>query len=80
MNTALVGLGVGMALAFAGWFGGFGAFLLVAALGAIGFVAGKFIDGDLDPDEFFRSRSHDRDGAGAGNGNRTRDRDGDHLR
>lgn len=79
MNTALVGLGVGMALAFAGWFGGFGAFLLVAALGAIGFVAGKFIDGDLDPDEFFRSRSHDRDGA-SGAGNRTRDRDGDRLR
>lgn len=84
MNTALVGLGVGMALAFAGWFGGFGAFLLVAALGAIGFVAGKFIDGDLDPDEFFRSRSsdrsRDRDRSGAGTGSRTRDRDGDRLR
>ncbi|MCZ4099336.1 hypothetical protein C8250_006535 [Streptomyces sp. So13.3] len=82
MNTALVGLGVGMALAFAGWFGGFGAFLLVAALGAIGFVAGKFIDGDLDPDEFFRSRSSDRsrDRSGTGTSSRTRDRDGDRLR
>ncbi|NEA59147.1 hypothetical protein G3I60_34565 [Streptomyces sp. SID13666] len=82
MNTALVGLGVGMALAFAGWFGGFGAFLLVAALGAIGFVAGKFIDGDLDPDEFFRSRSSDRsrDRSGTGTRSRTRDRDGDRLR
>ncbi|MCF3105051.1 hypothetical protein AB0C81_33965 [Streptomyces roseoverticillatus] len=60
MSMAVVGLIAGMALGFAGYFGGFGAFLLVAALGALGFVVGRFLDGDLDPGEFFRTR--DRDG------------------
>ncbi|MEV4925719.1 hypothetical protein [Streptomyces roseoverticillatus] len=60
MSMAAVGLIAGMALGFAGYFGGFGAFLLVAALGALGFVVGRFLDGDLDPGEFFRTR--DRDG------------------
>ncbi len=48
MSMAVVGLAAGMALGFAGYFGGFGAFLLVAALGLIGFVAGKFLDGELE--------------------------------
>ncbi|SEF69412.1 hypothetical protein SAMN05216223_101754 [Actinacidiphila yanglinensis] len=61
MSMAVIGLAVGMALGFAGWFGGFGAFLLVAALGAVGFVAGKFLDGDIEPGEFFRTRDRDRD-------------------
>ncbi|MFB7219241.1 hypothetical protein [Streptomyces sp. NPDC056227] len=56
MSMAVVGMVAGMALAFAGYFGGFGAFLLVAALGAIGFVAGRFVDGDLELGDFFRSR------------------------
>ncbi|MCB5168124.1 hypothetical protein LG634_25255 [Streptomyces bambusae] len=56
MSMAVTGLIAGMALGFAGYFGGFGAFLLVAALGAIGFVVGRFFDGDLEPGEFFRSR------------------------
>jgi hypothetical protein len=60
MSMAVVGLIVGMALAFAGYFGGFGAFLLVAALGAVGFVVGKCLDGDIEPGEFFRSRDRDR--------------------
>ncbi|GGW94704.1 hypothetical protein AR457_26700 [Streptomyces agglomeratus] len=55
MSMAVVGLVAGMALGFAGYFGGFGAFLLVAALGAIGFVVGKFADGDLEPGDFFRA-------------------------
>ncbi|GGK03027.1 hypothetical protein GCM10011583_38380 [Streptomyces camponoticapitis] len=59
MNMALVGLLAGMALAFAGYFGGFGAFLLVAALGAVGFVAGRFLDGDLEAGDFFRGRGRD---------------------
>ncbi|MEU6487054.1 MULTISPECIES: hypothetical protein [Streptomyces] len=59
MNMAVVGLLAGMALGFAGYFGGFGAFVLVAALGAIGFVAGRFLEGDLEPGEFFRSRDRD---------------------
>ncbi|MBL1097253.1 hypothetical protein [Streptomyces coffeae] len=56
MSMAVVGMIAGMALAFAGYFGGFGAFLLVAALGFVGFVAGRFLDGDLEPGDFFRSR------------------------
>ncbi|WP_031086106.1 hypothetical protein [Streptomyces sp. NRRL WC-3549] len=56
MSMAVVGLIAGMALGFAGYFGGFGAFLLVAALGAVGFVVGRFLDGDLEPGDFFRSR------------------------
>ena len=38
-------MAVGMALAFAGYFGGFGAFLLVAALGGLGAAAGHWADG-----------------------------------
>ncbi|MFF9868789.1 hypothetical protein ACF1G0_25895 [Streptomyces sp. NPDC013953] len=56
MSMAMVGLLAGMALGFAGYFGGFGAFVLVAALGAVGFVVGRFVDGDLEPGDFFRSR------------------------
>lgn len=60
MTMAGIGLIAGMALGFAGYFGGFGAFVLVAALGAIGFVAGRFLDGDLEAGEFFRKRDDDR--------------------
>ncbi|MFL4909423.1 hypothetical protein ACJ6WF_41130 [Streptomyces sp. MMS24-I2-30] len=56
MTMAMLGLVAGMALGFAGYFGGFGAFLLVAALGAVGFVAGRFMDGDLELGDFFRTR------------------------
>ncbi|MFC7266970.1 MULTISPECIES: hypothetical protein [Streptomyces] len=56
MSMAAVGLVAGMALAFAGYFGGFGAFLLVAALGAVGFVAGRFLDGDLKLGDSSRTR------------------------
>ncbi|KAA6222622.1 hypothetical protein CP973_12380 [Streptomyces albofaciens JCM 4342] len=61
MSMAVTGLLAGMALGFAGYFGGFGAFVLVAALGAIGFIVGRFVDGDLEPGEFFRTRTGDRD-------------------
>ncbi|MEU0396755.1 hypothetical protein ABZ208_29000 [Streptomyces sp. NPDC006208] len=56
MSMAVVGLMAGMALGFAGYFGGFGAFLLVAALGAVGFIGGRFLEGDLELGDFFRSR------------------------
>lgn len=59
MSMAVVGMIAGMALAFAGYFGGFGAFLLVAALGAVGFIAGRFLEGDLEPGDFFRTRGRD---------------------
>lgn len=48
MSYALVGLVIGMALGFAGYFGGFAAFLLVAALGVVGLLVGRYLDGDLD--------------------------------
>ncbi|MFD8636033.1 hypothetical protein [Streptomyces sp. NPDC059533] len=49
MGKDVLGLVVGMALGFAGWFGGFGAFLLVAALGGLGYAAGRYTErgGDL---------------------------------
>ncbi|CAL9603234.1 hypothetical protein [Streptomyces sp. Tu 3180] len=56
MSMAVVGMIAGMALGFAGYFGGFGAFLLVAALGAVGFVVGRFLQGDLEFGDFFRPR------------------------
>ncbi|WP_030766842.1 hypothetical protein [Streptomyces sp. NRRL F-2664] len=60
MSMAVAGMLAGIALGFAGYFGGFGAFLLVAALGAVGFVAGRFLDGDLDAGDLFRSRDRRR--------------------
>ncbi|MFI5687236.1 hypothetical protein [Streptomyces sp. NPDC051636] len=52
MNTATTGLAAGMALGFAGYFGGFWAFLLVLVLGTAGLIAGLAAQGDLD----FRGR------------------------
>ncbi|MDI6519789.1 hypothetical protein QMA61_26725 [Streptomyces coelicoflavus] len=60
MSMAVVGMIAGMALGFAGYFGGFGAFLLVAALGAVGFVVGRLLEGDTDLGDFFRSRDDRR--------------------
>ncbi|MGH4033596.1 hypothetical protein ACQB60_32230 [Actinomycetota bacterium Odt1-20B] len=56
MNTAVVGLFAGMALGVAAYFGGFGAFLLVAALGAVGFVAGRVVESGIDVREFLGGR------------------------
>ncbi|MEU0133022.1 hypothetical protein ABZ172_03120 [Streptomyces sp. NPDC006296] len=51
MSRPVVGMMAGMALAFAGYFGGFGAFLLVAALGGVGAFAGHWLDGGGVPDD-----------------------------
>ncbi|MFE2709278.1 hypothetical protein ACFXI6_25355 [Streptomyces mirabilis] len=48
MNAATTGLAAGMALGFAGYFGGFWAFLLVLVLGAAGLIVGFAVQGDLD--------------------------------
>ncbi|KMS89953.1 MULTISPECIES: hypothetical protein [Streptomyces] len=48
MDTAIAGLAAGMALGFAGYFGGFWAFLLVAFLGGIGLLVGLVLRGDID--------------------------------
>ena len=45
MNTPVVGMAAGMALAFAGFFGGVGAFLLVAAPRGLGWALGRWIEG-----------------------------------
>jgi hypothetical protein len=60
MRPSFVGLLVGMALGFALAFGGFDAFLIVAVISAIGFIAGKVIEGQIDLTPYL------------GGGNRTR--------
>lgn len=60
MSMAVAGMIAGMALGFAGYFGGFGAFLLVAALGAVGFVVGRFLEGQYELGDFFRRRDERR--------------------
>ncbi|TDV48746.1 hypothetical protein [Actinophytocola oryzae] len=48
MNSTTLGLLTGLALGFAGAFGGFGAFLIVLVLGALGLLVGRVLDGKLD--------------------------------
>lgn len=50
MSNSVLGLIVGLALGFAGWFGGLGAFLVVLVLGIIGLLVGRYLDGQLDLD------------------------------
>jgi hypothetical protein len=48
MDAATTGLAAGMALGFAGYFGGFWAFLLVLVLGTAGLIVSLVVQGDLD--------------------------------
>ncbi|MCS7477386.1 hypothetical protein ACFFQW_21830 [Umezawaea endophytica] len=48
MTATSLGLLSGLALGFAAAFGGFSAFLIVLAFGALGLVAGRVADGKLD--------------------------------
>lgn len=57
MTTTQLGILVGIALGFAGAFGGFGAFIIVLVLGAVGFVVGRVLEGEVDLDAVFRRRS-----------------------
>jgi hypothetical protein len=52
MNATLLGLISGLALGIAVAFGGFGAFVVVLLLGAIGLGVGRFLDGQLDLSAF----------------------------
>jgi hypothetical protein len=52
MNATTLGLLSGIALGLAAAFGGFGAFLIVLVLGAIGLLVGRFVDGKLDLSQF----------------------------
>jgi hypothetical protein len=48
MNSTTLGLLTGLALGFAGAFGGFAAFLIVLVLAALGLLVGRVLDGKLD--------------------------------
>lgn len=48
MTATHTGLLAGLVLGTAAALGGFGAFFLALVLGAIGFVVGRVLDGDLD--------------------------------
>lgn len=48
MNSTQLGLLTGLVLGLAVAFGGFGAFVAVAVLGAIGLLVGRYLDGKLD--------------------------------
>lgn len=48
----MIGLIFGTALGFAGWFGGFGAFVVVLLIGGLGFLAGRAVAGQFDIGEF----------------------------
>ena len=52
MQTTTVGLFVGLILGLALVLEGFGAMLVVGFLGALGYLAGKVIDGELDLSEY----------------------------
>jgi hypothetical protein len=48
VNATSIGLLVGLALGFAGAFGGFTAFIIVLFLGVLGLLVGRLLDGQLD--------------------------------
>ncbi|HEY9475156.1 MAG TPA: hypothetical protein VIS06_15085 [Mycobacteriales bacterium] len=60
MNPSLIGLLVGLALGFAGAFGGWGAFLIVALLAAVGYLVGRVVQGDLDLTPYLSGRASER--------------------
>ncbi|MCR6483576.1 hypothetical protein M8542_12190 [Amycolatopsis sp. OK19-0408] len=53
MNATRTGLLTGLVLGLALAFGGFGAFLAVLVLGAIGFLIGRHLDGKIDLGQLF---------------------------
>jgi hypothetical protein len=52
MQTTIVGLFVGLILGLALVLDGFGAMLIVAFLGALGYLTAKVIEGELDLSEY----------------------------
>lgn len=52
MQTSTIGLFVGLLLGLALAFDGLGAMVVVAFIGAIGFLVGKVLDGDLDVSQY----------------------------
>lgn len=60
MRPSFVALLVGLALGFAGAFGGFNAFLIVAILGLVGFLAGRVVEGQIDLTPYLGGRDRSR--------------------
>lgn len=56
MSATQLGIVVGMALGFAGAFGGFSAFIIVLFLGIVGFVIGRVLEGEFGIDSIFGRR------------------------
>jgi hypothetical protein len=48
MTPSTIGLVTGVVFGFAALVGGFYGFLLVAGLGALGFLLGRVVEGDID--------------------------------
>lgn len=59
MNSTQTGVLAGLILGLAGAFGGFDAFFIALAIGVLGFLVGRFLDGQLDIDELL-GRGRDR--------------------
>ncbi|HVL50466.1 MAG TPA: DUF2273 domain-containing protein [Actinomycetota bacterium] len=57
MKTSTVGLFVGLLLGAVLVFAGFGAMLIVALFGAIGYVAGKVTEGEIDLNQYLGGRN-----------------------
>ena len=56
MRTSTLGLFAGLLLSVAAAAGGFGAFLLALVLGALGYLIGGALDGDIDVGALLRGR------------------------
>jgi hypothetical protein len=52
MNLTVTGLAVGLVLGLTAAWGGFGAMAIVALLGALGALVGRFLSGQLDLSAF----------------------------
>ncbi|HEY9391053.1 MAG TPA: hypothetical protein VIR27_14980 [Mycobacteriales bacterium] len=61
MKPSLIGVVVGIALGFAGAFGGWGAFLIVGLLTAVGYLVGRVVQGDLDLTPYLSGRTSARE-------------------
>jgi hypothetical protein len=56
MTRTTIGILIGLALGLALAFGGFGQMLIVALFGAIGLVVGRVLDGELDLGAYLSGR------------------------
>ena len=54
--TPILGLVFGIALGFAGAFGGWSAFVIVLVLGLVGYFTGRALTGELDLSRLFVTR------------------------